>query len=231
MPQQASRFAMSAKSSLVAISLVAVAMGAVFSLDAGLDLRFAALFYDMEHRVWPYDNNPSLQLLRDFNTDLIVVVCSLCVAALAARLFRWKISSLLPPAVAVFLLSTLILGPGLLANLILKRHWGRPRPDDVREFGGALDFVPWWNPLGTCDNNCSFVSGEASSAFWLLALAVLVPRPYRPYAVAGAIVYGFAVGLTRMAMGRHFISDILFAGIFDALVIWAMYRLIFRWSK
>ena len=60
------------------------------------------------------------------------------------------------------MVATLALAPGLLTNVILKSHWGRPRPIDVVEFGGDQHFVPWWDPRGDCPDNCSFVAGEPS---------------------------------------------------------------------
>jgi len=33
----------------------------------------------------------------------------------------------------------------------------------------------------------------------------------------------------RVAMGGHFLSDILFAGVFTALAIWVLHGAIFRW--
>ncbi len=113
--------------------------------------------------------------------------------------------------------------------LLLKSHWGRPRPVEVSAFGGSLDFVPWFSPFGGCDSNCSFVSGEAASAFSLLAIAILLPQRFRVPAVVGATVYGLIVGLMRIAMGGHFLSDVLFAGVFTALAIWVLHGAIFRW--
>ncbi|MEI9804295.1 MAG: hypothetical protein WDN48_07260 [Pseudolabrys sp.] len=64
------------------------------------------------------------------------------------------------------------LGPGLAVNVLLKDHWGRPRPIDVTQFGGMDKFVPWWDPRGACPNNCSFVSGDVAGAFWTIAPGV-----------------------------------------------------------
>ena len=48
-------------------------------------------------------------------------------------------------------------------------------------------------------------------------------------AIVVAIVYGLTVGLSRVAMGGHFLSDILFAGVFTALAIWLLHGVFFRW--
>ena len=49
----------------------------------------------------------------------------------------WWRSPGVPGRAAVFLVLSLLLGPGLLVNVILKDNWGRPRPGSVVEFGGT----------------------------------------------------------------------------------------------
>ena len=94
---------------------------------------------------------------------------------------------LLSGRAVLFLVTTLALGPGLVTNVILKDHWGRPRPIDVTQFGGNEHFVPWWDPRGDCPGNCSFVSGDVSGAVWTVAPAALVPLPWRPLAYGAAL--------------------------------------------
>ena len=38
------------------------------------------------------------------------------------------------------------------------------------------------------------------------------------------------VGGFRIAFGAHFLSDVMFAGIFTFLVIWLVHGLIYRWA-
>src|SRR5262249_10981422 len=75
-----------------------------------------------------------------------------------------------------FLASTLITGPMLLINLFLKNEWGRARPHHLAEFGGHALFTPALIPSNQCDVNCSFASGDASLAFWLVAIALVLPH-------------------------------------------------------
>src|ERR1700757_3368086 len=121
------------------------------------------------------------------------------VAALILKLVRPTKPMLMSPRSIVFLLGTLALAPGVLANGVLKEHWARPRPIEVRDFTGSDAFVPWWDPRGTCDQNCSFISGEGAGAFWMVAPAALVPPPVRAVAYAAAIVFGAAAGAMRIA--------------------------------
>jgi hypothetical protein len=99
----------------------------------------------------------------------------------------------------------------------------------VANFGGDMTFKPWWDPRGTCTDNCSFVSGETSSAVWLAAPALLVPLPWRYAAFAGVAVYATGIGFMRLLMGGHFLSDVLFAAIFTGLVIWTVHGRLLRW--
>ena len=119
--------------------------------------------------------------------------------------------------------------PGIVANTIFKDHWARPRPIDVTYFDGNDLFRPWWDPRGTCPNNCSFIAGEPSGAFWTLAPAALAPPQWRPLAYGAAIAFGAFIGVLRMSSGGHFFTDVVFAGVFTFLVVWTMHGLIYRW--
>jgi lipid A 4'-phosphatase len=106
------------------------------------------------------------------------------------------------------------LGPGLIANTVLKDHWGRARPAQIEEFGGAHHFTAAPLPAGECPTNCSFVSGHAALAFSLVAFAFLLPPgASRTGAMAAALGLGALVGLVRIGEGRHFLSDVVWAGL------------------
>jgi membrane-associated PAP2 superfamily phosphatase len=99
----------------------------------------------------------------------------------------------------------------------------------VQQFGETNTFVPWWDPRGTCDKNCSFVAGEGSGAFWTLAAAAVTPPAVRPFAYAAAITFAVGASAFRIAFGAHFLSDTIFAGVFTFLLIWLVHGLIYRW--
>jgi hypothetical protein len=110
---------------------------------------------------------------------------------------------LIAPSVVLYLLGSFLIGPGVTSNLLLKEIWGRPRPNSVQQFAGTASFQPWWRPSEACKRNCSFVSGEASQAFWTVAPASLAPPQVRPVALGAAVVFGTAVGSLRVVFGRH----------------------------
>jgi lipid A 4'-phosphatase len=67
------------------------------------------------------------------------------------------------------------------------------------------------------------VSGEASQAFWTVAPASLAPPELRPIALGGAVVFG---GGLRVVFGRHFVTDIVFAGVITIAIVMALHRLL-----
>jgi lipid A 4'-phosphatase len=215
------------------IALLAGIVGIVFAIDPQLDLRITSLFFDEATRSFPTASDPVAVWLRGKSmwvfTGFAVVVAALVVAR---AIFSAKLSWI-PARSVVFLALTLALGPGLLVNGVLKEHWSRPRPGAVVEFGGTLPFVPWWDPRGGCDQNCSFVSGETSGAAWSVAPALLVPGTVRVVALGAAGVFTLAIGTLRVAFGGHFASDVIFAVVLTLGVIWAAYGLIFRvdWAR
>jgi len=113
---------------------------------------------------------------------------------------------------SVTILSAL-LGPLLIVNLVLKEFWGRPRPDDTQFFGGEFPYVPPGDISSFCESNCSFVSGEASAAFWILVLALLLHQRHRAGFLVVASVVAVGISLLRVGFGRHFISDVVIAAV------------------
>lgn len=129
-------------------------------------------------------------------------------------------------AKAVYLLLALALGPGLLANTILKDNWGRARPAQITEFGGTRNFTPPLLMANQCAKNCSFVSGDGAAGFAAIAFALLAARR-RALALTAAIGIGLLFGGNRILQGGHFLSDVLFAGWFVGGLSWLLYHLFF----
>jgi lipid A 4'-phosphatase len=219
------------RTGLVIALAVAVVVGLVFGIWPELDLDLAAPFFDRARNGFWRSFDPAYLRARDVVTWLIALVAVPAVAALVLKVVRPRQPLLVPGRAIVLMLLTLALAPGVVANLVLKEHWGRPRPIDVAQFGGDEHFRPWWDPRGDCPKNCSFVGGEASGAFWTLAPAAVTPPQWRAAAYGAALVFGSAVSVLRMAAGAHFFTDVVFAGVFTFLVIWLTYGWLYRWRR
>jgi membrane-associated phospholipid phosphatase len=212
---------------LIALA-VAAAAGLTFGLYPKLDLILAEPFFNPATGIWAAAGPPAART-RDAIAWLIALIAAPAFVALIGKLMLPRRAMLLPGRAALLMIVTLALGPGLLANVILKDTWGRPRPIDVTEFRGTEHFVPWWDPRGECLKNCSFIAGEPSGAFWTLAPAAVAPPQWRVIAYGAALAFGSAVGVLRVAGGGHFVSDVVFAGVFMFLLIWLVHGLMYRW--
>jgi len=217
------------RAGLVIALLVAAFVGLIFAFYPDLDIGIAALFFEPTQSKWVGLDHAFLALVRDIAMWAVALMVAPAIIAIVRKLIWPEARLLLPGRAIVFLLVTLALGPGLLSNVILKDHWGRARPSQTVPFGGKEPFLAWWDWRGNCAKNCSFVAGEPSGAFWTLAPAVLTPPPWRGYAIGAALLFGASVGTLRMAMGAHFLTDVIFAGVFTFLVIWLVHGFLYRW--
>jgi lipid A 4'-phosphatase len=217
---------------IVALGLAAV-VGMIFGLFPQLDLMISAPFNAMVQNSINFSTRiyPPLTLARDIGLWMGTAVIVPVVAVLALKLLLPRQRLLLSGRAILFLMATIALGPGLLVNVMLKDHWGRPRPIDVTQFGGDQHFVAWWDPRGVCDKNCSFVSGDVSGAIWIIAPAALVPPPWRALAYGAALALGLGMAALRIMAGGHFFTDTVFAGVFTFLIIWVVHGLIYRWPR
>jgi len=211
---------------ILAAFLFVLIVSAVFLVVPQLDIWVSSLFYDAKIG-FPASFIPILVALRQLNDIVLVAVIVVLVVSLIAKLVLPDRQSFVAPAASLFLLSSLVLGPGLVVNAILKNFSGRPRPIDVEQFGGNLPFVQVWHFTRECARNCSFVSGEASSAIWVVAVVLVLPLAYRARALRWALVYTVAISVNRIAFGGHFLSDVLLAWGITLLVIAVCYRLVY----
>jgi len=209
--------------------LLATLLVSVLALAApGLDLWASGIAHGLDGRERFVRADGALDHVRTINQTLIMGVASLVIVAVLLKLAWPRRRMILDGRAALFLGSTLVFGPLALVNLVLKNQWGRPRPWMVEEFGGDLAFRPAWLFDGACEHNCSFVSGETSGAFWLLALAALAPPPWRPFAYAAVCTFGSIVGIYRYLGGGHFISDVVLAALLTYLCVWIVHYLVYQ---
>jgi len=160
---------------------------------------------------------------------LRLVFAAICVAVVLGFIsfgfFGRKAGGLGLVAWAYIALCALI-GPGLVANMGFKEHWGRARPSQIEEFGGTKTFTPPLLRTDQCERNCSFISGEASNYYMLgFAFAFLGAAGIRRRLFLIAIAAGSFSGLIRIGGGGHFLSDVVFSGVFMALVCAGLSRL------
>lgn len=198
----------------------------VFRLFPGLDIAASEAFYRGGNLF--VAATPAGTALRRIFWALPFALLAAMVGLYGARRFGFGRAWAPSGRGILFLLVSLAVGPGLLVNVVLKDHSHRPRPVQSTAFGGALPFSPVGTFDGACRRNCSFVSGEGSSAFWSVAPALLVPAPMQPAALVGALCLGAAASLLRIAFGGHYLSDTIMAALLVWLVLAGTWRALMR---
>ena len=105
----------------------------------------------------------------------------------------------------------ILVGPGLIVNLVLKENFGRARPRDIVEFGGNKAFTRPFSISNQCETNCSFVSGHSATGFYFCSVALIFSGRKKKLVFRGGILLGTVIGLVRIIAGGHFASDVYFS--------------------
>ena len=181
----------------------------VFVSFPNLDLRVATAFYDSELKLFPANDVLIVEIVYRVFADIHIPILLL----LIGLLIRWRGHqegvTARRKGQTVFLLTTLLVGPGLITHTFLKDNsFDRPRPRQIEAFGGAAAYAPPFHYSGECRRNCSFVSGHAAIGFWFLVFGWALQQ--RRWFVIGVMI-GLLVGGFRVIQGAHFLSDVVFA--------------------
>ena len=179
-----------------------------------LDVVFSNIFY-----IFPlgfiYQNHPIAVMIFRLVPIITIIWTGSCLLYLVHLAFQRKKIITSP---AFYLLLTALLGPGLLVNSVLKENVGRARPKHVLEFNGNKAFIGPLRISTECVENCSFSSGHAAMGYYFTAISYIVPAPYKALAFISGVLLGSIIGLGRIIQGGHFLSDVIFSGLFIFLV-------------
>lgn len=182
-----------------------------------IDLYVSGLFYVPEAGFY---NNTFLQFMFQYGERF-----GFCTGGAAALLF---LLSFLRPKWKKFrhgslaMLLTLVLGAGLITNVVLKGYWGRPRPKQIEDFGGKHLYRPFWHPNFNTrhEPQKSFPSGHAAMGFYFFSLCLIGKRYQNRLLLNSGIVLTLCLGgglmVTRVIQGGHFVSDV----VASAVLMW-----------
>ncbi len=207
------------------LTVALVAVTAVLT-SAGADLRLAGWFYD-PGRGWFLGQAQPWQWLYQYGTipGLVVTLVALVgwfVTRIRRDLAVWR------PYCLLVVLTTLI-ASGILVNAVLKQYWGRPRPDQITDFGGQWTYRDVHRP-GIPGQGGSFPSGHCAMGFTLVSLFFVHRRSKLIAYVGGGagILLGGALSITRIVQGAHFLTDTLWSLGLNLIVAAALYYLVLK---
>jgi lipid A 4'-phosphatase len=225
---------------LLALVALWIALAIVFNGEPAIDQQVSAAFFRAETcargaaatvcGVFPAAHSLFWGALRNLFHYLPMAAAIVVAAVLASQLAAGRGLSWPRTRYAVLALAAFVLGPGLLVNGMLKDHWGRPRPVSTELYGGTLPFVPAGQWSDACPANCSFVSGEAASIFWLVCLIPLLPVAFRRIGAVTIVVAAVFTSGLRVAFGGHYLSDVTLGGL-STLIIFAALATLTEWLR
>jgi lipid A 4'-phosphatase len=220
---------------IVVLSAAIAATLVFFRLFPDVDIAVARVFFEATACApgkvcgsFPMSSSELIQPIRQALQATPVILAIVLLIVVLGRVFvrRSGMDGFNAGALAAIL--SLVLGAGVVVNMLLKEFSGRPRPIMTDLFGGPFPFVPAGQITNYCTGNCSFVSGEAAGAFWLVGLAALVPMPYRMPAMAVAFCAATFTSFLRIAFGGHYLSDVIIAALVSLVVFSVVGLLVFQ---
>jgi membrane-associated PAP2 superfamily phosphatase len=194
---------------------------------ARLDLAVAAHFFNPATDEFPLRWQPTAVFLRETIGKLAWWPLVVFGVGWLARQAGARIPAVITLRACIFLDLTYLLGPLVMANLVLKEHWGRARPEQLAQFGGTEAFTPAWMPSQF--GGPSFVSGEVALVAATCAVALLFRGRMRALMALVGLVPTLAMAALRVIQGGHFLSDVLFAMLFTWLAAWLAHSALYRW--
>lgn len=216
---------------LVNISLIITAfLTLLLIVFPEVDISFSRLFFSQEDRFIYKENFLVYQLyvLLPLLTKLFILVCLLYLVYLVVKYRSYK--RILRSGV-FFLVIAAAIAPGFVVNEVFKENFGRARPRHIQEFKGEKEFTGAFKMSAQCERNCSFSSGHAAMGYFLTAIAYTTNLLYFNRIYLTGIVFGSLVGLSRIIMGGHFLSDVLasaFVVLFLDHVIFILWQMLIR---
>ncbi|WP_425362650.1 phosphatase PAP2 family protein [Candidatus Tisiphia endosymbiont of Hybos culiciformis] len=186
-------------------------------LFPSFDIDFSKLFYDSKDGFIYRDNN-IVQLLFEIIPTLTKLLFIVTLLYLLYLIVKHKTFNKLIISGGFYIILSTAIGPGLLVNHIFKENFGRARPVQIKDFNGTKNFTRAFSVSNECVHNCSFSSGHAAMGYSLTSLAYIVPFIYFSRIYSISLIFGSLIGLSRILMGGHFLSDVL-ASCFVVLII------------
>ncbi len=107
----------------------------------------------------------------------------------------------------------------LQVNQGLKNIWGRVRPYELNK--GQTDYTNWLTINGVT-GHMSFPSGHTQAATLLIVFSWFFNGQAKKNWWTIGIVYGVLMGISRVIIGAHFMSDVVFSFFMTALIIYTM---------
>lgn len=188
-----------------------------------IDPYISEMFFDP---INGFQNTPLLSFLHQLVYFLMGASLVSVASLIAFKFYKTRSFVYSEYKKLIYLLMCFIIGPGLVINMGFKEHSQRPRPSQTNIFNGPNDYAAPFDFTGQCKSNCSFVSGHASVGFMFFAFAFLYKEASRRrLIILLSSLLGMTFGIARIMQGSHYLSDIIFSGVFVFITTYAISKI------
>lgn len=168
----------------------------------------------------------TLGIFGNDTTD-VSLGCGLIIVPILYLTITWKKDWQNYRKIASIISFLAIINPLLFVQLI-KLFWGRVR---FRDLSGG-DFTQWFIPLGIT-GNFSFPSGHAAMGWMFLPLLITLRKRklnlwLKITTIFLVLGWGTFVALSRVIVGAHYASDVLFSTGLASIITIILYRRIYK---
>jgi lipid A 4'-phosphatase len=186
------------------------------------DILISSFFY--KDGTWSGNTNFITVFLRKYGTWFANLTAIISLVLLFIHKKKRKLYT--------YMILVLLVGSGLVVNVLMKGHWGRPRPRIIKEFNGKENYRSFLRPKFQLKkytgDYASFPSGHAANGFYLFAfffMFIYLKKKKLSYlSLSFALVYGVLMSYTRISQGAHFFSDVVCSAYIMYTVSYIFYK-------
>ena len=147
-----------------------------------------------------------------------------CITIIGIYFFKTKLKNFSIVNYNFAKITSILFSISFLLVQIFKSLWGRVRFRDLAT--GFSNFTPWYLPQGMTGGH-SFPSGHTMFALMVLPLILLVlnkEKWKKVILITVVVAWGILVPISRVVIGAHYASDVLFSGGFTTMLFLVLYK-------
>ncbi len=214
---------------LIFVLLCFAGFSSLFLLQPNLDIEFSRLLFDTATN--RFLTNSIIVKAANIMPILLLAFFITFIAINGAKKF-FSNKSLNPKHYFIPIHSLLTLATArVVIYHLVKPLYCRPRPYIIQEFGGTETFYPLfqinYRQIDCNDLYYSFVSGHSAAVFCLYCIIFWLDNiRSRKIAFATVTIAGLIAGLGRVAIGQHFLSDVIYSGLLSYFIARIYYSIL-----
>jgi len=214
---------------IILLTSLTTILSILLYINPDLDIEISRLFYDEASKSFPLRKHIISIILYKAIYVLAVGIGGICLLSLFLHLRKIQHKYLPSKRFLIFILISLILGPGIVVHWGFKDTFERARPVNIEEFGKTKKYTGPY--ILSNQKGKSFISGHSSMGFFMTALAFYFSGRKRAIAYSAGITFGFISASARVVQGAHFFSDVILSAIITLLIIHICHYFIFSNNK